>query len=156
MNPSDSREDDDKTLVFLLLRFYFGIFWVLEFFGKVFDQASRTIAWRNMSVWAAHTTEWFVKETPLPAWSVAPYNLCLPYLELLIGLLLLIGLRTREVLVFSFLLMVSLNVGMLLIYKHDVVALNTVYLALILLALRGERHNRWTVDGFLRGRAPKP
>ena len=133
----------NETIGFLLLRLFFIQFWLLQFFGKIFDQGTHIIAWKNLAIWSQHTTEWFVQQTPLPAWAVAPYTRALPYCELAIGLLLLIGFETRKVLIFSALLLISLDAGLLLQLKHDVVALNTVYLLAILQALRWEKNNRW-------------
>src|SRR5438552_409194 len=130
--------DSDKTTGFLLLRLFFAQFWFLQFFGKIFDQESHIVAWHNLAIWSAHTTDWFVKQTPLPAGFVAPYTRALPYGELAIAVLLAAGLETRKALIFSALLLISLDAGMLLQLKHDVVALNTIYLFAILLALRWE------------------
>ncbi|MBI2118776.1 MAG: DoxX family membrane protein [Elusimicrobia bacterium] len=141
--------DSNKTTSFLILRFYFAQFWLLQCFGKIFDQESHIVAWRNLNIWSAHTAEWFVKQTILPHWVVSPYTLVLPYLEFLIGLLLLIGLKTRNILIFSALLIISLNAGLLLQLKHDIVALNTIYLIAILLAIQWENYNQWSLDSFL-------
>lgn len=146
MGPAAS---EDKALGFLLLRAFFIQFWILQFFGKIFDQETRIVAWHNLAIWSRHTTEWFVKQTPLPGWLVGPYTRALPYCELLIGILLLAGFETRRVLIFSALLLISLDAGLLFQLKHDTVALNTIYLLAILHALRWEKHNRWTLDEFL-------
>lgn len=146
MNTDSTKE---KAVGFLLLRLFFGQFWLFQFFGKIFDQESHIIAWGNLAVWSRHTTDWFVNQTPLPAWFVAPYTSLLPYGELLIGLLILIGLETRKVLIFSALLLISLDAGLLMQLKHDVVALNTIYLLALIQALQWEKYNRWTLDGFL-------
>lgn len=140
---------DDETAGFLILRLFFSQFWLLQFFGKIYDQESRIAAWGNLAIWSRHTTDWFLKQTPLPVWAVEPYTRALPYCELALGLLLLAGFATRRALLFSALLLVSLDFGLLLQLKHDVVALNTVYLLAVLLALRWEKHNRFTLDGFL-------
>lgn len=141
--------DPSKTTGFLILRLFFAQFWLLQCFGKIFDQESHIVAWKNLTIWSSHTTEWFVKQTILPHWVVSPYTSVLPYLELSIGLLLLVGLKTRKALIFSALLIISLNAGLLLQLKHDTVAMNTIYLVTILLALQWENHNQWSLDSFL-------
>jgi uncharacterized membrane protein YphA (DoxX/SURF4 family) len=137
----------------MLLRAFFAQFWLLQCFGKMFDQESRIAAWENLAIWSAHTTDWFVKQTPLPAWLVAPYTRALPYCELAIGLCLLVGFETRRTLIFSALLLISLDAGLLFQLKHDIVAMNSIHLLAILQALRLVEHNRWTLDGFM---SPSP
>jgi thiosulfate dehydrogenase [quinone] large subunit len=131
---------------FLVLRLFFAQFWLLQFATKVRDSESGVAALRNLGIWSAHVTEWFLKQTPLPAWVVRPYTLSLPWLELLLGSLLLFGLQTRRALTFSALLLVSLCTGMMLQQKHDVVANNLVFLLATLIALQLEPYNGWALD----------
>jgi len=139
---------------FLVLRLFFAQFWLLQFATKVRDSESGVAALRNLGIWSGHVTEWFLKQTPLPAWVVRPYTLSLPWLELLLGTLLLIGLQTRRALTFSALLLVSLCTGMMLQQKHDVVANNLVFLLATLIALQLEPLNGWALDRLRsRGRA---
>ncbi len=146
MADNDAR---DETTAFLLLRAFFAQFWLLQFFGKLYDQESRILAWRNLDIWSAHLTSWFDKQTALSAWIVRPYSLGLPYIELALGLLWLTGLQTRKTIIASALLILSLDFGLLLQLKHDTVALNTIYLLALLLALRLSRRNLWSLDEFL-------
>lgn len=139
----------DEAIGFLLLRAFFSIFWLGQFFGKMFDQESGVVAWRNLAIWSANTTAWFAKSSALPGMVAAPYLRVLPYAELALGLLLALGVATRRTLICSAALLVTLDFGMLLQLKHDVVALNTIYLLAIIQAIRWERHNRWTLDEFV-------
>ncbi len=124
---------------FLVLRLFFAQFWLLQFATKVRDSESGVAALRNLGIWSAHVTDWFVKQTPLPAWVVRPYTLSLP---------------TRRALTFSALLLVSLCTGMMLQQKHDVVANNLVFLLATLIALQLEPLNGWALDRLRsRGRA---
>jgi len=75
-----------------------------------------------MALWSTHTTEWFVKLTVLPGWLVAPYTSAVPYCELAIGVCLAVGIATRQTLIFSALLLISLDAGMMLQLKHEVVS----------------------------------
>ena len=141
--------DSSKATGFMILRLFFSQFWLLQFFGKIFDQETHIIAWRNLAIWAGHTTEWFVRQTILPEGLVRPYTMALPYLELSIGLLLLAGFQTRRALIFSALLIISLDAGLLMQLKHDTVALNTIYLLALLPAIQWENYNRWALDSLL-------
>ena len=147
---SASRAERDGTVAFLLLRLFFAQFWVLQFVGKLTDADSRVVAWSNLALWSKNTTEWFVKLTVLPGWFVAPYTSVVPYCELAIGVLLAIGLATRGTLIFSGLLLITLDAGMMLQLKHEVVGTNTIYLLAILLAVHLEKYNRWSVDSLRR------
>ncbi len=146
---STPENNPEKMICFLIMRLFFAQFWILQWFGKIFDQESHIFAWRNLAIWSLHTSEWFVKQTALPWFFVRAYTLSLPYLELVIGLLLLAGFQTRRVLVFSALLIISLDAGLLMQLKHDVVALNTIYLLAILAAVHLEKYNRWSLDSWL-------
>ena len=144
---------------FLLLRLFFAQFWLLQFAGKIRDQESGITAVKNLAIWSQHTTDWFVKLTPLPWWAVRPYTLALPWLELILGTLLLLGLQTRRALVLSALLLISLCAGMMLQQKHEVVASNAIFLLATLCALWLEPHNGWALDrrpsrGEVAARAP--
>lgn len=139
----------NETAGFLILRLFFAQFWLLQAFGKMYDQESGIAAWGNMAIWSRNTTVWFVKQTVLPALLVRPYTCVLPYAELALGLCWLAGYQTRQTVLASSLLIISLDAGLLLQLKHDTVALNTVYLLALLLALQWSSHNRWSLDEFL-------
>ena len=139
-------EARNKTAGFLLLRLFLAQFWILQMLGKARDQESAVTSLRNLSIWAANVSAYVVKTTPLPAWAVRPYTAALPYVELSLGLLLLVGLRTREALMASCLVLISLDLGLMFQLKHDVVELNTIILLATLLALQWSPHNRFSLD----------
>ncbi len=139
-----------KRTGFLLLRLFFAQFWLLQFYGKVCDADSRTISWGNLSAWSRRTADWFTQLTPMPGWLVGPYTHAVPFCELAIGLLLLAGLQTRRALIFSALLLISLDAGLMLQFKHDIVAMNSIHFLGILLAIAWEKYNCWAVDDYLQ------
>jgi thiosulfate dehydrogenase [quinone] large subunit len=144
-----SMETRNEAAGFLILRAFFAQFWLLQFFGKLYDQDSHIIAWRNLDIWSTHLTAWFVKQTALPGWLVRPYSLALPYAELALALLWLTGFQTRRTVLASAILIVSLEAGLLIQLKHDTVALNMIHLLALILALRWAHQNRWSLDEFL-------
>ena len=127
--------DKNRTAGFLVLRLFFAQFWILQMIGKARDQESGITSLRNLLIWSSHVTDWMVKTTPLPRLAVRPYTLALPYLELLLGLLFLFGLRTREALIGTCLLLLSLDLGLMFQLKHDAVELNTVVMLAALITL---------------------
>ena len=147
---------DPQALGYLVLRAFYAQFWALQFYGKVHDQESGITALRNLGIWSQHTTAWFVKTTPLPAWSVAPYTLAVPWVELALGLLFALGLWQRLTLVAASLLLVSLDLGLMFQGKHEDVARNMVFLFGLLLALQWEAKGRLlSLDGLLARRAER-
>ena len=147
---------DPQTLGFLVLRAFFTQFWALQFFGKIHDQESGVSALRNLGIWSQHTTAWFVKTTPLPAWSVAPYTLAVPWVELALALLFALGLWQRLTLVAASLLLISLDVGLMLQLKHEDVARNMLFLFGLLLALQWEpKGGVLSLDGLLARRSER-
>jgi uncharacterized membrane protein YphA (DoxX/SURF4 family) len=131
----------DRTVGFFILRVFFAQFWFLQVVGKATDEATGTRSLQNLSIWAKNTSEWMTHGTPLPALMVKPYTYAVPYIELGIAILLALGFHTRQTLIAAALLIVSLDVGMMLKLKHDVVGNNTIFLGALLLAIA------WSRDG---------
>src|SRR6266513_552769 len=149
-----TRAKRNKGAAFLILRLFFAQFWLLQVIGKARDQESGITSLHNLVIWSANVTAWMAKSTPLPAWALRPYTLVLPYAELILAVLFLLGLRLRWALITAGLVIVSLDVGLLFQLKHDVVAMNTVILLAALLGLPWEPHARWSLDALLRLDAP--
>jgi thiosulfate dehydrogenase [quinone] large subunit len=63
----------------------------------------------------------------LPAALVRPFAFCVPPLELAIGLLVLLGVRLREVLLAASALLAALTFGACLIQRWEIVGLQLVY-----------------------------
>jgi thiosulfate dehydrogenase [quinone] large subunit len=135
---------------FLALRLFLGQFWILQMIGKARDQESGITSLHNLSIWARNVTAWMVKTTPMPEWAVQPYTTVLPFVEVALGLLILLGLQTRRALIASAFVLVSLDVGLMFQMKHDVVASNTIFLLATVLALFWEPLNRWSLDALFR------
>ena len=145
-------EDRNKAAAFLVLRIFFAQFWFLQMIGKARDQESGVTSLHNLVIWSANVTTWMAKSTPLPAWALRPYTLVLPYAELLLAALFLLGLRLRFALIAAGLLIVSLDVGLMFQLKHDAVAMNTVVLLAALIGLQWEPHARWSLDALIAAR----
>ncbi len=86
-------------------------------------------------------------DTYLPASLTWAFLRTLPYVEISLGAILVIGLFTRECLIICGLLLLSLAFGMMVKGEHAVVAqnLNYVFMAAIALWLSG-RDNRYSLD----------
>lgn len=154
-SPSSS-SDRARTAGILVLRLFFGQFWILQMVGKARDQESGITSLHNLSIWARNVGDWMVKTTPLPELFVRPFVTVLPFVEAGLGLLLILGLQTRRALIASALLLVALDVGLMFQLKHDVVAQNTIFLVASLLGALWAHADRWSVDALLGRRSGNP
>ena len=87
-------------------------------------------------------------KAPLPSWSVYVFGVALPFVETLLGLLLLLGLKTRWALVSGCGLLFVLTFGSLLRQDWEITALQLIYTAIALLA--GIRWNWFFIDVMLQ------
>ena len=146
---SDTKETVNGRVVFLILRGFFAQFWLLQFFGKLRNADTGSVSFGNLAAWSGRTTEWFVKTSPLPSFAVAPYTYAIPYIELVLGLLILAGYQTRWALLASAAYLVSLDIGLMFQLKHDVVGTNTVTMLALFLAVYLEKYNAFSLDSRL-------
>jgi thiosulfate dehydrogenase [quinone] large subunit len=95
------------------------------------------------------------QHTPLPTSSVRLFALALPWAESIVGLLVLVGIRTRLALVAGSLLILALTFGATLNQDWESAGLQLIYAAVYasLLALR--HHNAYSLDGLLQRDPPK-
>jgi thiosulfate dehydrogenase [quinone] large subunit len=103
------------------------------------------------AVFAEHAAPIF-KGTWLPAPLVSLHLTLLPWIELSIGLWLLVGFRLKAAWIVTCLILISLAVGMSVAEKHDVAASNYNYLLIAAIGLYLSRHDCLTVDACLAGR----
>lgn len=87
--------------------------------------------------------------TRLPSAFVVPFAYVLPWLEGVIGLLILIGLRTREALIAGALLMLALTFGTALRQDWDIVAIQLFYSLVYALLIAALRFNTLSLDAKL-------
>jgi thiosulfate dehydrogenase [quinone] large subunit len=155
-----SDHDDTNSLVgeavgrpgFLVLRAFFASFWVLQFYGKAHDAQTGVTSLENLGRWSEKLTAGFVSSTPLPAFMVTPYTRTAPFIELTLGLLILVGYKTRWALLGAAAFLVSLDLGLMLQADHDTVKSNTIILLALLWAAVWERWNMFSLDDFLAKR----
>lgn len=83
------------------------------------------------------------KETILPGWMVAPYGYALPPVELLLGMLLILGTFRNLSLLVTGLTFLSLAFGQMLLKQHDTVLSILLYLFMTTVLLYLGEHDRW-------------
>lgn len=87
----------------------------------------------------------FATQPLLPAFFTKPYYAVLGYVLIALGLLLLLGVKTRPVLFIMGLLYTSLTFGLILIKQDAGVAWLAIHVIMVALALTWEKYNRYTL-----------
>jgi thiosulfate dehydrogenase (quinone) large subunit len=86
---------------------------------------------------------------PVPAWSVWGFALMLPSIETILGLLILLGLRTRAALIAASLLLVVLTFGSSLVQDWNVVGIQLTYAMAYSALLFLRRYDGWSIDAWI-------
>lgn len=87
----------------------------------------------------------FAQEPLLPGFLAAPFYALLGYVLIVLGLALLLGIRTREALLGIGLVFTLLTVGLILIAQEQGVAWLAVQIGLVAVALALSPYNRWSI-----------
>ena len=140
MNPQATGRDE--RLAYALLRATAGV-------NLLMHGVSRALA--GTGEFAAKLVTQF-EHTLLPAWSVWVFGLTLPLLEGLLGLLLLLGLRTRAALIAASLLILVLTFGSALLQDWSAASTQLTYAAVYAALLFLRRHNGWSIDSSMASR----
>jgi thiosulfate dehydrogenase [quinone] large subunit len=90
------------------------------------------------------------KDTALPVWQVHAFASVLPYVELVMGALLLVGLWTRWMSALGALIMMALVFGTSFRSDWNLVFLQMFYSFLYFLLLFYRKYDAWSVDALLR------
>lgn len=127
-----------NTTVFLLLRLGIGI----SMFGHGMIRLTKLNAFRDWMVGS------FAKSV-LPAMLIKPFSLVLPFAELAIGLLLLIGLFTETAVFSGAVLVLVLIFGTTMVENWEALPSQLIHLAYFGLLLQFIASNTWAVDKIL-------
>lgn len=130
---------DDQRLAYALLRIVVGLNLLMHGVSRMLTGAG---------AFAAHMVGQFA-HAPLPVWSVWSFGMVLPAIEALLGLLLLIGLRTRAALVAASLLIMVLTFGSALLQEWPIVGSQLIYALVYSVLLFLLRYNGWSVDAWM-------
>lgn len=87
---------------------------------------------------------------PLPAWSVWGFALMLPSIETILGLLILLGLRTRAALIAATLLIAVLTFGSALVQDWNVTGIQLTYAIAYAALLFLSQYNGWSIDTWMQ------
>lgn len=110
--------------------------------GK-FQNSEGEYAFSNLyDGWVAKQLQTFDSKTNLPAFLSYPYLHSLAYVEIGLGLLLLLGTRTKHALALTAMTYVSLAYGMMLLGNSSGISAIGTHLLLTVAALYFVRHNK--------------
>lgn len=135
-----SSPESNRTLAFALLRLVVGV--NLFVHGLV----------RFVTGWGAFVDglEKSFLDTPLPLWMVRPMAWVIPPVELVLGALLIVGLRTREALAVSILLMAALTFGSGMQQNWGAAGTQLLYAFVLAWLLFHLEHDGWSIDSRRR------
>ena len=122
---------DNKNLAVHLLRISFGVNFLFHGIVRL----------PNLEKFATGMQSTF-QNTPIPESAVTIMAYVIPFVELSIGLLLLLNKRTKETLIAAFVLMNVLVVGSCIAQKWDLVGLQTTYIGFLFLLLYFTNDNK--------------
>jgi thiosulfate dehydrogenase [quinone] large subunit len=131
--------NDDQRLAYALLRIVLGV-------NLMMHGVSRMLI--GPGVFTAKLVAQFA-HAPLPGWSVWSFGMVLPAVEALLGLLLLVGLRTRAALVGGSLLIMVLTFGSALVQDWSAASIQLTYALVYSILIFLLRYNGWSVDAWM-------
>src|SRR5260370_13905339 len=142
---TSTNREKDAALGYLMLRATIGTNIFIHGLSRILAGPSRF----------ADTLVPAFQHTRLPASLVRLFALALPWAESIVGLLVLIGIRTQLALIAGSLLILTLTFGATLNQDWESAGLQLIY-AIVYASLLGFRHhNAFSVDGLLQSNASK-
>jgi thiosulfate dehydrogenase [quinone] large subunit len=133
----------DFSVITVLLRLVMGFLLFFAGIGKLTGP--------GLKGFAGYIVSDFTEKTWLPKFMLVPYGYVLPFAELILGFLLIIGLFTRPTIIVSALMLISLMFGKILTGDHATVANIAQYVVFLCLVYWTSRDNMFSVD-YLRGK----
>ncbi len=137
LSTSTNISTSDEVIAYVLLRVVAGV-------NLLMHGVSRLLAGKD--AFSAHLAEQFA-HSPLSQPLVHAFGTALPAIEGLIGLLLLIGLKTRWALVAASLLMAVLTFGSSLVQDWAAAGTQLIYALVFAVLMFLRRYNGWSLDG---------
>ena len=135
--------NNHREIAYALLRVTLGVVFLFNGVGKFMGGLGNFVGGMNQRF-----------AGKLPAALVMPFAYALPFIEVLCGTLLLLGLFSAAALVLSGLLLVALTFGTVMLNDFPTVAHNTQYALVNFVLLWFVEHNGYSVDRLRRGGPP--
>ena len=135
----------DTSIAYAIFRFTFGV-------NICFRGIMRITT--GLDVFTAGLLEQF-KAAPMPLGAVETFGHVVPWIETIVGLMLMLGLGTRPALIIGGLMMTSLTFGTMLLQNFNLAWLQLTYSLVFFLLLALRRWNEISVDTVIGVRAPE-
>jgi thiosulfate dehydrogenase (quinone) large subunit len=135
----------DRRLAFAFLRFTLGLNILMH----------GAVRLPILSAFVSGMLKEFAK-TLLPALAVRAFAYSLPFVEALVGLLLLLGLWTRGALLLGELIMASLVFGTALLSDWNTLAIQLLYVVIYAALLAFREYNGYSLDALMTARGSAP
>ena len=141
--PNSTPNRCELTYAFLLLRLFLALRALMSCLEKFESGGTYSFAnyYTNMTRMATGITG----ASFLPLWATKSFALPLAYILLVLGVALLLGIKTRLTLVVMGLLYIALAFGLMAVQQGDGVAWLGVYLLTVVAALVLVRYNRFAI-----------
>jgi|SRR5882724_7131489 len=139
VNEMDTQPLLDRKLAYATLRFTLGLDILMH----------GVVRLPHLSVFADGMVKQFA-ETPLPAAIVRPFALGLVFVEVIMGLLTLVGLWTRWALLIGALMISSLVFGTALRSDWNTLAIQMLYAFIYASLIATREHNSYSADALIR------
>ena len=139
--PATSRSSD-AVIAYTILRISFGA-------NIMLHGVSRIVM--GHAAFLAYLTHYFEKASYVPVGMLSLFATVQPWVELILGLLLMIGLATRFSLIAGGLVILSLVIGTNLAQDWLVSGLQLIYAFLYYYLLAHLDQNRYSIDGMRKG-----
>ena len=141
-NNNDNATNPDLTLAYLALRFYVGLQALIAGTDKFMSngQFGGIAAYKTNMIRIA---DGISGGSILTSWMTTPYALALPWVLILCGIAILLGIKSRIALFAASLCYISLSIGLGLV-REDVYHLG-VYMSLAVAALCLNKYNRFAL-----------
>jgi thiosulfate dehydrogenase [quinone] large subunit len=135
----EESQHNDERIAYALLRMVVGTNLMMHGVGRMLGGTEK-FAGKLVGQFA---------QAPLPTWSIWGFGLILPTFEGILGLLLLIGLRTRAALIASSFLILLLTFGSALVQNWSAAGTQLLYALVYSLLIFLHRYDGWAVDRLM-------
>lgn len=142
-SPASARPPFEYTAAFLLLRLFIGLRTLLAGLEK-FERGG-TYSFANYYANMGKMAEGITSASFLPLWATRNFAHPLGYALIILGLAVLLGVRSRVALFLTGLVYVGLSFGLMAVQESEGVAWLGLQIGLIAAALVLVRHNRFAV-----------
>lgn len=142
-SPSSGSKFTDASAAFWLLRLFIGLRTLFAGIEKF--ELGGTYGFSNYYTTMSKMAAGITANSFLPLWSTKLFAVPLGYVLIVLGIALLLGLKTRLALIATGLVYVGLGFGLMAVQSSDGVAWIGVYVGMIAGALLLLRHNRFAL-----------